>query len=65
MFTIFRDVEGEILDGATAIQSISRSQRFSYIWPNEKGLRGRRLSSGEEVIGAVLNWIKTQQKTFF
>jgi hypothetical protein len=27
--------------------------------------RGRRFSSGEEVIGAVQNWLKSQQKMFF
>jgi hypothetical protein len=28
-------------------------------------LRGRRLSSDEEVTGAVQNWLKTELKNFF
>jgi hypothetical protein len=31
----------------------------------KEALRGRRFSSDEEVTGAVQNWLKTQQKTFF
>jgi len=30
-----------------------------------EALRGRRFSFSEEVIGAVQNWLKTQQKLFF
>jgi hypothetical protein len=40
------------------------------LWENrpitvDETLRGRRLSSEEEVIGAVQNWLKTQPKNFF
>jgi hypothetical protein len=31
----------------------------------KEALRGRRFLSGEEVVGAVQNWLKTQPKTFF
>jgi hypothetical protein len=30
----------------------------------KEALRVRRISSDEEVIGAVQNWLKTQSKTF-
>jgi hypothetical protein len=33
--------------------------------PMKEALIGRRLSSDEEVIGALQNWLKTQPKTFF
>jgi hypothetical protein len=34
--------------------------------PMKEDIRGRKFSSDEEVIGAVQNWLKTQQKkTFF
>jgi hypothetical protein len=33
--------------------------------PIKEALRERTFSSDEEVIGAVQNWLKTQQKNFF
>jgi hypothetical protein len=33
--------------------------------PMKEALRGGRFSSGEEVIGMVQNWLKTQPKIFF
>jgi hypothetical protein len=33
--------------------------------PTKEALRGRRFSSDEEVIGAVQNLLKRQQKNFF
>jgi histone-lysine N-methyltransferase SETMAR len=37
---------------------------FHMFSPMKETLRGRRLSSDEEVIGAVQNWLKTQRKIF-
>jgi hypothetical protein len=33
--------------------------------PMKEALRGRRLSSDEQVIAAVQNWLNTQPKNFF
>jgi hypothetical protein len=38
---------------------------FHMFDPVKAALRGRRFSSDEEVIGAVQNWLKTNQKTHF
>jgi histone-lysine N-methyltransferase SETMAR len=38
---------------------------FHVFGPIKEALRGRRLSSDEEVTGAVQNWLKTQPKKFY
>jgi histone-lysine N-methyltransferase SETMAR len=38
---------------------------FHVFGPMKEALRGRRLSSDKEVIGAVQNWLKTQANKFF
>jgi hypothetical protein len=64
MLTLFGDMEGGILVHFTPKGKIIKSDFLMY-GPMKEALRGRRSTSGEDVIGAVQNWLKKQQKNFF
>jgi hypothetical protein len=66
MLRVFWGIEGVILVNVAAEDPDPAPRDFHMFCPMKEALRGRRFSSDEEVIGAVQNRLKTQQKkTFF
>jgi hypothetical protein len=64
MLTLFWDMKGAILVHFTSKGADLATSDFQMFGPMKEALRGRRLSSDEEVTGVVQNWLKTQPKNF-
>jgi hypothetical protein len=64
ILAVFSDMESAILVHFTSKGPDFAPSDFHMFGPVKDIIRGRRFSSDEDVIGAVLNWLRRNEKTF-